>query len=119
MRGKSAAGSLAASSPVTSEGLWVSPDSVSPVIFTKPPKRQQADLVVRLTVLEAEQARAKTERERLDAHSAKLGHNEVSQLVHNDHHADEDDKGCGRYQKCMHRCWVLTSAKRLPRPAPG
>ena len=58
----------------------------------KAAQRQQADLVIRLAVLEAEQPRAKAEGECLDAHLEKLGDDEMSQLVHDDHDTDEDNE---------------------------
>ena len=57
---------------------------------------QQADLVVGVAVLEAEEARAKAEGERLDADAAELGDGKVAELVDHDHDADQDDKSDGR-----------------------
>ena len=78
---------------------------------------QQADLVVRIAVFEAEQARSKAKGERLDAYPAELGHDEMAKLVDHDHDADKDDEGGGRNQKLVHRCTVNSFGNA--RPASG
>jgi hypothetical protein len=45
-------------------------------------QRQRADAVVRVAVLDAEQARAEAQRKDLNANAAKLGDSEVAELVH-------------------------------------
>ena len=78
----------------------------------KSAQREQADLVVGIAVLEAEQARPEAEGEGFDANAAKLGRNKMAQLVQNHDQSDKDDEGSGRNQKFMHRWTAIPSAMR-------
>ncbi len=71
--------------------------------FYKAAKGKQADLVVRVAILDAEQARAKADGEGLHADAAELGHGKVAELVDDHHDPDQNDKRSGGNKKVMHR----------------
>src|SRR5277367_2739432 len=58
--------------------------------------RQQADTVVSVAPLEPEEAFAHADGEDFHAHAKELGRNEVTELVHQHHDAEHNDKceGC-------------------------
>jgi hypothetical protein len=58
-------------------------------------QRKKADFVVRLTVLEAEEARPKTKGKGFYADFQELGNGEVAELVNNNHEADKDKERYG------------------------
>ncbi len=69
----------------------------------KSAQRQQADLVIGVAVLNAEQAWTKSDREGFNAHSAELGDQKVAKFVDHHHDADKDDESyCGN-EKIMHK----------------
>src|SRR5271156_1754724 len=61
-------------------------------------QRQQIELVLGLSLAEADDAFAKADRERLYPHAAQLGYGEVPKLVHQDHDAEDDEK----FNDCDH-----------------
>src|ERR1035437_13481 len=89
---------------------------------------KQADLVVGVSVLVAEEARAEAEGEGLDADPAEFGYGKVAELGHHNHDTDHDDKrddsdkivmkimrdnGIQKVmKKISHKCAVITSIKR-------
>src|ERR1035437_6980849 len=89
---------------------------------------KQADLIVGVAVLIAEEARAEAEGEGLDADPAEFGDGKVAELVDHDHDTDHDDKrnysdkivmkimrdnGIQKVmKKISHKCAVITSIKR-------
>ena len=70
-------------------------------------KRKQANLVVRVAVFIAEEARPKAQGKGLDAHSAELGDDKVAKLVEHHHDGDQNDEGDDSNDKFMHKCLIF------------
>ena len=56
-------------------------------------ERQKAHAVIRISAAEAEETLAETDGKDLDTDAAQLGHNEMAQLVYQDHYAKDNEHG--------------------------
>src|SRR5579859_2105847 len=70
-------------------------------------ERQQANLVIGVAILNAEEARTKPDREGFYADPAELGNQKVAKFVDHHHEANQDNESYCGDEKIMHKCEVL------------